>query len=105
MLCKRSDKHMLYLCFRPFKVSEDLKISHEAEEMASHAAGRKYNVTSGEGGKKKLWQSMGIGNSRMQYQKSVQVKASALDTRWNPRFQGNSGMIGGILFFFPEIEY
>ena len=40
------------MCFRPIKVSEYLKISHEAEEMASHAAGRKYNVTSGrmEGG-------------------------------------------------------
>jgi hypothetical protein len=42
------------MCFRPFKVSEDLTIRHEAEEMASHAAGRKYNVTSGErGGRKK----------------------------------------------------
>jgi len=29
-------------------MSEGLKISHEAEEMASHAAGRKYNVTSGQ---------------------------------------------------------
>jgi len=37
------------MCFRPFKVSEDLKIRHKAEEMASHAAGRKYNE--GKGGK------------------------------------------------------
>jgi len=44
------------MCFRPFKVSEDLKIRNKAEEMASHAAGRKYNVTSGQrgGGEKHL---------------------------------------------------
>jgi hypothetical protein len=42
------------MCFRAFKVSEDLKISHEVEEMASHTAGRKYNVTSGQiGGRRR----------------------------------------------------
>jgi hypothetical protein len=43
---------------------------------------------------------MGIGNSSVQYEKSVPVKASILaNGRWNPRFQSNSGMDGRILFF------
>jgi hypothetical protein len=98
------------MCFRPFEVSEDQKIQHEAKEMASHATGRKYNVTSARrgGGKKKktAWQSMGIGNSNVQCQTSVPVEVSALaNARWNPRFQGNSIMDGRILFFFPETVY
>jgi hypothetical protein len=44
---------------------------------------------------------MGIGNSSVQYHKSLPVKASALaNARQNPRLQGNSGMNGRIPFFF-----
>jgi hypothetical protein len=46
------------MCFGPFKVSEDLKITHKAEEMANHPAGRKY-MTSRQKKKKKPWKSLG----------------------------------------------